>query len=768
MTRNYYFMNFLSKKLSKLFILIFLSSPIAGHCTDYLRALPVYGVGHFGWIEDKEEARSKLEILMCENNAGVKSCKVNWIKDYMDSGGSWWASFGYEYTLWDDTSTGPGMVSAIGINLLCPTNTRVDSTNKLCIRETPEENCDKCQKGQNEDVKMGGNPVSIAGGTKYQVETDYTNQSGSLSFTRTYRSDRSTWANNFDMMTVDLNTSDPDVPGNSVIETVRINQQVFPNHRFPFVYSTRPYNAVLRRGNGRVMNFGGDTGFTGPADVNDRVEPILGPDNKRIGFLVKNAASGAIERYSFNGAIEESSLPSGQKKIFSYSDANTPKEISIFAGLLIKVADEHGNAIRFTYNEYGQMVSLIDCDGYVTLYAYNPDGLISAVTRPDGTVRTYVYGESAYISDPSQSRKLTGIIDENGSRFSTYKYNYYGRAFSTEHAESVDKWTFTFGDGYATATDPRGLSANYFFSTILGTAKIQRGSYPVGNSYFSYSYQYDMNGNVINRDMNGVVTNFSYDQSRNLETLKVEAPNTSIVRHTTTAWHPDFRLPVTIAQPKRLTRFTYDTNARMLSRSEQATSDPDGRQGFNTDPVGPLQVWTWTYDTFGKKLTENAPGVRPVPTQTYAYDASGNLATVTNAIGHIIAYSNYDKSGRVGRIVLPNGIKRDFSYSPRGWVTSVTVSNSGLVEKTSYSFDGIGQVTKVRSSDGSTLDFTYDAAHRLTSIVDGLGNRIDYTLDNSGNRISEKKSDNSGTLKRSVARIYDPLNRLQQVTGAAE
>jgi YD repeat-containing protein len=35
----------------------------------------------------------------------------------------------------------------------------------------------------------------------------------------------------------------------------------------------------------------------------------------------------------------------------------------------------------------------------------------------------------------------------------------------------------------------------------------------------------------------------------------------------------------------------------------------------------------------------------------------------------------------------------------------------------------------VTQPDGSHVDYGYDDAHRLTSVSDSLGNRIDYTLD---------------------------------------
>ena len=49
---------------------------------------------------------------------------------------------------------------------------------------------------------------------------------------------------------------------------------------------------------------------------------------------------------------------------------------------------------------------------------------------------------------------------------------------------------------------------------------------------------------------------------------------------------------------------------------------------------------------------------------------------------------------------------------------------------------------------------------------DQRGNRIDYTLDAMGNRITEKTKDPGGVLVGNIARVIDALNRIERRTGA--
>lgn len=88
-------------------------------------------------------------------------------------------------------------------------------------------------------------------------------------------------------------------------------------------------------------------------------------------------------------------------------------------------------------------------------------------------------------------------------------------------------------------------------------------------------------------------------------------------------------------------------------------------------------------------------------------------------------------------------------------------------ELTQYAYDPAGLLSRTTLPDNAFLSYSYDAAHRLTGVEDGLGNRIGYTLDTMGNRINEDVYDPNQQLARARSRVYDALNRLQQDIGAA-
>jgi YD repeat-containing protein len=165
------------------------------------------------------------------------------------------------------------------------------------------------------------------------------------------------------------------------------------------------------------------------------------------------------------------------------------------------------------------------------------------------------------------------------------------------------------------------------------------------------SNSYDANGNVsLRTDFKGVQTSYTYDLTRNLELTRVEAVGTSVARTITTAWHSKWRLPVLIAEPKRITTFSYDDNGNLLSKSVQATTDLTGTAGANATKVGAPLIWVHTYNALGQVLTTRGPRTDVIELTTYSYDEQGNLTSKTNAAGHVTNLANYDAHGHVGRI----------------------------------------------------------------------------------------------------------------------
>jgi YD repeat-containing protein len=575
------------------------------------------------------------------------------------------------------------------------------------------------------------------------------------------------------------------------------------------------------RPDGRLIFFTSVSGNTWVADndINDRITEIKDANGNLTGYQYEVGKNHEIESYDLTGSLLEIMSPNGYVQTMAYScttvstacPVTTPTSIAPLEGLLIKVTDSYAKSLNFTYNNEGRMATMTDPAGNVYSYAYDTSRRLISVTYPDDTPadltnnpkRTYLYAESTYLPYPASvlyPNSLTGIIDENGVRYATYKYDTSGKAMSTEHIGNVDKYSMAFNttdpnNPVTTVTDPLGSVRTTRFTRILDVLRPTGTDQPGGSgcSAASSATTYDANGNVSSRtDFIGHKVCYAYDLTRNLETARVEglasvadcASNLNAaslpagVRKISTQWHPTFRLPMKVAEPKLLTSYSRDAQGNVLTKSEQATTDTSGVAGLNPTVTGTARTWTYTYNSFGQVLTANGPrtDVNDIITTTY-YPANdpivgnrGNVKDITNPLGHKIVYNSYDGNGRLLQMTAANGVITTMTYTPRGWLKSQTVKDSAnaLVETTTYSYDPTGLLLSVTAPDGSVLSYGYDAAHRLTSVTDSLGNKTSYTLDAMGNRVKEQHTDPNNVLRRNIDRVYDALNRLQTVTGGVQ
>ena len=103
------------------------------------------------------------------------------------------------------------------------------------------------------------------------------------------------------------------------------------------------------------------------------------------------------------------------------------------------------------------------------------------------------------------------------------------------------------------------------------------------------------------------------------------------------------------------------------------------------------------------------------------------------------------------------------AYDARQRLTSRRVGS----ETTTILYWPTGLLKKVTLPDSSYMQYTYDNAHRLYKIEDGDGNRIEYTLDDMGNRTAENVYDPSSALARTRTQVFNTLNQLWKQVGAA-
>ena len=548
-----------------------------------------------------------------------------------------------------------------------------------------------------------GNPINTATGNKYEVETDFMGgPSTQLSFTRYYNSQ--------DTLSSAL--------GANWHSTY---------HRGLIVSGASKTSVV--RADGRVDTFtlNGSTWVSDP-DVKSKLTAIMNGSTQTGWKLVM--ADDSTENYLLDGRLTSIVTRAGLATALAYNANNQ----------LSNVTGPFGHALSFTYDSFNRVSQVTTPDG-ILAYTYGTNNNLASVSYPTGTTRQYVYENTTY------PHALTGIIDEKGVRFATFAYDANGRGILTEHANGAELTAVAYGTNSSTVTDARGNTRTYTFMTQFDLTKPTAISNAGCSSCGGKAYTYDANGFVASKtDFDGNVTTYVRDV-RGLELSRTEASGTPLARSITTTWHTTFHLPTQIVEPDRTTTLTYDTKGNLLQKSITANTQ--------------TRTWAYTYNQYGQVTSIEGPRTDVEDVTSYAYDAKGDLATITNALGHVTSVS-YDGAGRPLTVTDPNGLITSLAYDKRGRIIRRTAG----VEVTGYVRNAVGNLIRIIRPNGSHLAFTYDDAHRLTGVKDMLGNHITYTLDGMGNRTNEQVFDPKNVLAQTRAHEYDALNRLSKDVGA--
>lgn len=173
--------------------------------------------------------------------------------------------------------------------------------------------------------------------------------------------------------------------------------------------------------------------------------------------------------------------------------------------------------------------------------------------------------------------------------------------------------------------------------------------------------------------------------------------------------------------------------------------------------------WSFTYNAKGLIESADGPRIDVSDITHYEYDPKGHLTRITNALGQITEFSNFDVMGNPQTLVDPNGVVTTLAYAPQGWLLSVSTATA----TTRLEHNAVGDITKLIRGDDSWLTYTWDDARRLIGVTNSVGEEAKFDLDPMGNRTATRLKDSAGKLTKQGQWIYDELGRLLQSVGAA-
>lgn len=616
----------------------------------------------------------------------------------------------------------------------------LEASSKTCeVPGTRENNGNSCPKQ--------GNPIAFGSGNKFQVETDFQG-SGTLPLvvTRTYNSN-----------------------------------EIFVGKFWRFSYSRH-----LKVSATEVLAFTDGGKMTRFEDVGGVWTPWSNNPQKLVeltaGFELTHP-NGITETYDSEGLLTNIENRAGQAITLSYANDR-----------LSSVNHFSGRSLTYAYDTQGRIADIQTPEGNHYTYGWDSSGYLASVGYPDATPsdpddnpsKQYLYeferlgninhpdcsmpdggwGAGGMPSDIASTCYenpsaflLTGIIDEKGDRYATWDYDSSGRGILSEHNGGAERYEFTYNeDSKVTIKNPLGRDTIYSLEVFNGLARVKEvaGQPAAICGAMTSAMSYDANGyKETHTDNEGNVTQYVHD-AEGRETSRTEAFGTPQARTITTSWHSTHRVPTQIVRPGQTINMTYDSAGRMLTRSLVDTQT----QTVPYTTTNNARTTTYTYNSSGLVETIDGPRAGATDVTTFTYDANGDLKTTTDAAGHVTEVVSRNARGLPTQIKDANNLVTEIDYHPRGWILSRTVKSSQGDSVTTFSYDQVGQLVQMTMPDGSAISYEYDAAHRLVSIENNLQERIEYTLDAAGNRLSESVKGPGGTNSRTQQQTFDELSRL--------
>lgn len=622
-------------------------------------------------------------------------------------------------------------------------------------------------------TRTAGDPVNTATGYFGQTWTDLSTPGRGmpLDFTRTYTEATADpngpngslaadgpfgwgWTFSYDMYT----TTDSST-GNVTVHQEDGSQVTFDDSGGTYTPSAPRYDATLTAsGSDYVYTRRGKETFTFDQSTGHLIE------EQDLAGTKANPPYGTTLAYDSSGQLHTITDPGGRVYTLTWTGSHIT-QLTDSAGRTVSYAyDSNDNLTdvygvgstrspslqdndhtQYTYTSAHLMSSIRTPDNYggaasaVTSMTYDSSERVTAQTSPLGDTTTFTYGPNGGLSagqtlttDPSGHETL----DTYANGLLTSETKGYGTA-------DAGTWTYTYDPvtlGVSTMTDPDGNLTTYSYDDQGNLISESNGLGETTN------YSYDSYGDLIESiDANGVATVNAYDQSGHIpsgaagvldltSTTVTQANN--VVESSTGNFGP---------APSRTTNYYYDDAAYPADRTR--TVDPGG----NTTTV--------TYDAYGDVASvTDALGNKTL----YGYDtgtgwrtsmvtpagvAAGTTASCTPPATGCTTYG-YDAYGDRTSTTDPLGNVTKASYDADGNETSTTDANNNTI---TTSYDAADQPVKVTQADGTTQTTDYNPDGTIADTIDGLGNKTSYGYDGQGRQ--DSRTDPDG---RTTSSVIDP------------
>ena len=429
-----------------------------------------------------------------------------------------------------------------------------------------------------------------------------------------------------------------------------------------------------------------------------------------------------------------------------------------------------------TYDKDGNVASVTDANQHTTTYEYNSLNLVSKMTEaagtPDEGVTTYTYDLVGNLLT------VTGPRAHDGGPDVTYEYDArYRKISQTDALGDTTTYTYYENDLLKSEADARDASHKtlYSYDALGNLTEVDERARGGGVTL----YTYDADRNLLSETVDGqLVYTYTYDALDRLHSTTQadggtwyygydENGNQNLVidpegQQTRTEY--DYK--------NRVEKITYSAALNSSLDYQPLSVDYDYDDIANTvdvtrvENIGGVQTtqeWNYTYDKFNRLLSVKNPDDKTI---AYTYDAVGNRTSVTDSDGLTTTYT-YDARNRVHLVKTEAGVTR-YEYYADG-LLKLEVDPNGTVADYGYddSYDAAGRLTHVVNRQSQLSDLTLETAG-VDPNPGALISSFQYTHDADGDRLSQVETHAAiaNGAEQKTTYTYDAFDRLATVTYA--
>ncbi len=438
-------------------------------------------------------------------------------------------------------------------------------------------------------------------------------------------------------------------------------------------------------------------------------------------------------------------------RITSYGDRNDVRVWMQYGGQgqIERVLDDNGRTVfTFLYKENGAFVTEVRDHTFAggirrVQYRYNDDGMLTSVVDARGGETSFGYQAMA----GATSRYAVNEVSDAE-----------GRKLKVEYGATERIARITAPDGGITSFDYGYDKLKKEFSVTL--------THPATSVGASREFMaFDQEGRLVSYEANGKQLLTMTGSWRSAKFTDARGSSTQVLRDsfdevTQRTWTDGSSVKYQYAsgsldltqvtdEADLVTQLTYDTHGNVTA-VDVAKGFPEARRTeYTVNERGEPERIT-------SKGGARSDGVNdPDVNVTVDYDEFGNVATLTDGEGYAWHYS-YNNLGQVTRIEDPNGHVTQVGYDAHGNVLFTEDANGSRFE---YTYDRTDRPLQVTDPRGKKSGLDYDAAGRIRRLVDPYGAAVQLQYNQRGQL--EQASDASQQTARFS---YDLFGRIRSAT----